>query len=58
MEIVMVYRISLGELTQWERVRVRGGKLATMRLTGKPVFQYIPVYSTSVVDLYPNRSNP
>jgi hypothetical protein len=44
MEIVVLYRISLGELTQWERVRVRGGKLATMRLTGKPIFQYVPVH--------------
>jgi hypothetical protein len=49
MEIVVLYRISLGELTHWERLRVRGGKLATMRLTGKPVFQYIIVHSTSYI---------
>jgi hypothetical protein len=58
MEIVVLYRISLGELTQWERVRVRGGKLATMRLTGKPIFRYIPAYSTCVVDLNPNPVEP
>jgi hypothetical protein len=49
MEIVVLYRISLGELIEWERVRVRGGKLATMRLTGKLVFQYIIVHSTGFI---------
>jgi hypothetical protein len=52
----VLFRISLGELTKWERVRVRGGKLATMRLTGKPIFHYIPVHSDNL--LIRIRSDP
>jgi len=38
---LLLCRISLRELEEWERVEVRGGKLLTMRLTGKPGFQNI-----------------